>query len=86
MPKSRIRRRFMFTPPQERAASRIESPRWVAVLFVTLMLVGLAWLVAFYVMNAADASVPVFDDLGNFNLAVGFVFIGAGFLVATKWR
>lgn len=86
MPKSRMRRRFVFTPPPERAATRIESPRWVAVLFVSLMVIGLLWLVTFYVVNAADAAVPLFDDLGNWNLGVGFAFIGAGFLIATRWR
>jgi predicted PurR-regulated permease PerM len=86
VPKSRIRRRFVFTPPQERSATRIESPRWVAVLFVSLMVIGLLWLVTFYVVNAADANVPLISDLRNWNLAVGFAFIGLGFAIATKWR
>ena len=86
MPKSRTRRRFFFTPPAERGATRIESPRWLAVLFIALMLIGLVWLVVFYVANAADANVPLISDLSNWNLAIGFAFIGAGFFLATRWR
>jgi hypothetical protein len=49
---------------------------------VGLFLVGIIWLILFYVTNNA---LPV-SSLGNWNLMVGFAFIIAGFGVATQWR
>ena len=86
MPKSRLRRKTAFTPPPDKAPVRLESPPWVGGLMVGLLVFGLAWIVAFYVLNAADKDVPVITALHNWNLVVGFVFIAAGFGVATRWK
>jgi hypothetical protein len=58
------------------------SPPWVGGLMVGLFVVGIVWLILFYVSNN---SVPV-SALGNWNLLVGFGFIVAGFGVSTQWR
>jgi hypothetical protein len=58
------------------------SPPWVGALMVGLFVVGIVWLILFYVSNN---SVPV-SALGNWNLLVGFGFIVAGFGVSTQWR
>ena len=47
-----------------------------------LFLLGIIWLILFYVTNNA---LPV-SALGNWNLLVGFAFIIGGFGVATQWR
>jgi len=49
---------------------------------VGLFLVGIVWLILFYVTNSA---LPI-SALNNWNLLVGFGFIIAGFGVATQWR
>ena len=84
MPKSRIRRRRLFTPPSAReAGARLLGGRWVAPTMVTLLLLGLAWIVVYYV---AGPDVPLIRDLGGWNLIVGMGFITGGFLVATRWQ
>lgn len=49
---------------------------------VTLFILGLVWVCAWYI--APDA--PILSDLGFWNLVGGFVLIGAGFVVSTKWK
>jgi len=82
VPKSRVRKKTAFTPPPTRSAKKRVSPPWVAPLMVGLFLVGIIWLILFYVSNNA---IPV-EALGNWNLLVGFGFIVAGFGVSTQWR
>jgi hypothetical protein len=82
VPKSRVRRKAAYTPPPTRSPKKSVSPPWVAPLMVGLFLVGIIWLILFYVSNN---EVPV-PSLGNWNLLVGFGFIIAGFGVSTQWR
>ena len=81
MPKSRVRRKAPFTPPQQGVpkSARI-SGRWVAPLMIGFFIVGLAWIVVYYV----DANVMPFN--GNINVLVGFGLLGAGFVTATRWK
>ncbi|MGH8774495.1 MAG: cell division protein CrgA [Jiangellaceae bacterium] len=86
MPKSRIRRKADFTPPQEQGSGGGGigvSGRWVAPTMVTLLLLGLAWIVVFYI---ARDSIGFIDDLGGWNLVIGMGLITAGFITATKWK
>lgn len=82
MPKSRVRQKSTYTPPPTRSAKKRVSPPWVAPLMVGLFLVGIVWLILFYVTNNALPAKP----LGNWNLLVGFGFMVAGFGVSTQWR
>ncbi|MET9873168.1 cell division protein CrgA [Actinacidiphila glaucinigra] len=84
MPKSRIRKKADFTPPPEKTTPlKLKSGRgWVAPLMLALFLVGLAWIVVFYV---TQGSFPI-EQLGNWNIAVGFGFIAGGFVVSTQWK
>ncbi|MDP9393427.1 MAG: cell division protein CrgA [Actinomycetota bacterium] len=82
MPISRIRRKSAYTAPKERTPVRVGSPRWLAPLMVALFLVGLAWIVVYYV---TQARYPI-AGIGNWNMAVGFGFILAGFVLSTQWR
>jgi hypothetical protein len=50
---------------------------------VALFLIGLAWIVTFYL---TQGDLPLMDALGNWNILVGFVFIGLGFAVSTQWK
>ena len=51
MPKSRVRKTEVFTPPPKRSASKRVSPPWVAPTMVGFMIVGVLWLVLGYVSN-----------------------------------
>ena len=66
------------TPKKPRTTSR----PWVAPLMLACWLIGLAWLVVFYV---AGQDIPVMNDLGNFNLLIGMGLIAVGFVVSTQW-
>jgi hypothetical protein len=51
---------------------------------VTMFILGLLWIVVFYLIGT---QVPIMSDLGNLNnIIVGFGFIGIGFALATRWR
>ncbi|MFZ0322718.1 MAG: cell division protein CrgA [Actinomycetes bacterium] len=86
MPKSRIRKKndggFTPPPPKRTAAQRMPS-RWVAPTMVTLFIVGLVWIVLWYL---AGDQIPLMQDWGIANLFIGFGFIFAGLMVATRWR
>ena len=66
------------TPKRPRTTSRV----WVAPLMLACWLLGLAWLVVFYV---AGQDIPVMSDLGNWNLLIGMGLIAVGFVVFTQW-
>lgn len=82
VPKSRVRRKAAYTPPPTRSPKKRVSPPWVAPVMVGCFLVGVVWLVLFYVTNNG---LPV-SALGNWNLLVGFAFIVTGFGISTQWR
>jgi hypothetical protein len=85
VPESKKRKKSVYVPPPTPAASRKKgpSPVWVPALMLALMLIGVAWLVVFYM---ASTSMPLVGDLGNYNLLIGFGFIVAGFAMSTQWR
>jgi len=66
------------TPKKPRTTSRA----WVAPTMLACWLLGLAWLVVFYV---AGDSIPLMKDLHNFNLLIGMGLIAVGFVVSTQW-
>jgi Cell division protein CrgA len=84
VPKSRIRKKADFTPPPEKTATiKLKTGRgWVAPLMLALFVLGLAWIVVFYV---TQGSLPI-QALGNWNIVVGFGFIAGGFVVSTQWK
>ena len=83
MPKSRVRKRTVYTPPPRKSARRKVSPPWVGPLIVALLVVGLAWIVVYYV---SQNGVPGMSALGNWNLVIGFGLVIGGLTLATKWR
>lgn len=59
--------------------------RGVVVGMLGCFLLGLVWIVLFYFVGQ-DTSVPVMNDLGQYNLMVGIGFMAVGFTFATKWE
>jgi hypothetical protein len=58
------------------------SPRWWVPTLLTLMLIGLIWIVVFYL---SSSTLPV-PDIGAWNLVIGFGLIIVGFGMTTRWR
>lgn len=88
MPKSKSRKSKepAYTPPPTKTPEsfKIGNPVWLAPAMVTMFILGLLWIVVFYL---AGSQVPVMSDLGNLtNVLIGFAFIGVGFALATRWK
>ncbi|GAA3752686.1 hypothetical protein GCM10022240_02160 [Microbacterium kribbense] len=55
---------------------------WFKPMMVGLMLLGLAWVLVFY-LSGSQFPVP---GIGAWNLVIGFGIAFAGFLMTTRWR
>jgi hypothetical protein len=55
----------------------------VPALMVGFFLVGLAWIVVYYI---AGQSWSWMAAIGNWNLVIGFGLLAVGFAFATRWR
>ncbi|NBQ60603.1 MAG: cell division protein CrgA [Actinobacteria bacterium] len=88
MPKSKLRDKVkrkkkiaaVATPVVE--PSQVESPKWLAPVMLANFLIGLLWIVIFYISSTAY---PI-PGIGAWNMVVGFGFVGVGFSLATRWR
>ena len=59
--------------------------RGVVVGMLGCFLIGLVWIVVYYV-TGQSLSVPLMKDLGQYNLVVGIGFMAVGFVYATRWE
>jgi Cell division protein CrgA len=83
VPKSRVRRKPVYTPPPTRSSKRAVSPAWLAPTMIGCLVVGLVWISLYYV---TQSDMPVLRTLGGWNLVGGFALIVVGVVLATKWR
>jgi len=88
MPKSKSRKTNepAYTPPPAKAPEsfKVGNPVWLAPAMVTMFILGLLWIVVFYLIGS---QVPLMSDLGNrTNVLIGFALIGVGFALATRWK
>jgi hypothetical protein len=81
VPKSRVRAKSVYTPPARTAKAKV-SPPWLVPTMLGTLIVGLVWIVVFYVSQQAW---PI-GALGAWNLVVGFVFLITGVVLSTRWR
>lgn len=82
MPESRSRRRKTWTAPPTAGGGPKPNPPWFVPVMLGLMVVGLLWIVVFYV---TETRFPV-PGIGNWNLVAGFSLVLAGFIMTTRWR
>lgn len=93
MPKSKVRKKTDFTvKPVSRTPVKVKagpSSVWFVVLFISLMLIGLAWLLVFQ-LAASGLDVPAalewMAELGPWNYAIAFAFMITGLLLTMRWR
>ncbi len=90
MPKSKVRKKTSYSPtpaalsgPAMTGRLAKPSPRWFPVVMAAFLVVGLAWIVVYYM---AGENVPLMDTLGSWNFAVGFAFLVVGLGMAVRWR
>ena len=82
MPKSRVRKKPVYTPPP-RTARRKTSPPWLAPAMVACLVLGLIWIALYYITGGNLAGMSV---LGFWNLVIGFALIIVGVVLSTMWR
>ena len=84
MPESKRRKKDYVAPRSSPVVKKKgPSPVWLAPLMLALFGIGVLWLVVFYI---TQGDMPLVSGLKNWNLAVGFGFIIAGFGLSTQWR
>jgi len=81
VPKSRVRKKAVYTPPQRSTRAKV-SPPWLVPLMLGCLIVGLAWIAMFYV---SGQKLPV-SAISQWNLVIGFALIVSGVMLATRWR
>lgn len=88
MPKSKLRKKVQEQHAHEaqhhaeEVSPLLESPSWLAPVMIANFLIGLFWIVVFYV---SQTLYPI-PGIGAWNMIIGFSFITIGFSLATKWR
>ena len=70
-------------PQTARTGDDAPNPIWFKPIMFGLMLIGLAWIIVFYVSGEVKLPVP---ELDNWNILVGFGILFVGFLMTTRWR
>ena len=84
MPESRSRKKADFTPPvRKNSSGHTMSAPWVAPVMVACFVLGLAWIVVYYL---AGDRIDFLAQLGNWNILIGIGMFGVGFAFATRWR
>lgn len=69
--------------PEERSESAAApNPVWFKPIMIGLMIIGLAWVILFYLSNQL---LPI-PGIGAWNLIIGFGIAFVGFLMTTRWR
>ena len=88
MPKSKLRdkvakqRKVAAEIKPEVVNAKAESPKWLAPVMVANFIIGLIWIVIFYI-SSTNYPVP---GIGAWNMLIGFGFVGVGFSLSTRWR
>ncbi|MCU1412245.1 MAG: cell division protein CrgA [Rhodoglobus sp.] len=69
-------------PAETRSGEQTPNPVWFKPVMFGFMLLGLVWIIVFYVSNQ---QLPV-ASLGSWNILIGFGILFVGFLMTTRWR
>ncbi len=91
MPKSKVRKKSVYTPPEgvlenrsaAQARAATPSPPWFVAVMIGLMLVGLLWIVVYYI---AGDEIPFMVSLSAWNFAIGFGAMVGGLIMSMRWR
>ncbi len=80
--KKQVRKAAKSQTPQE-PKPQSGNPQWLVPTMLGLMLLGLVWIVVFYLSGTNRLPIPA---IGAWNLAIGFAMILAGFTLTTRWK
>lgn len=85
MPKSRNdrkSRKAVYTPPPKTDAPKI-TPKWLVPTMLGFGIAGILWISVFYI---TAGQLPLMDQLGNWNLLVGFSGLIVAVILSTRWH
>lgn len=71
---------------ENQRAALADSRAWVVPTFITAGLLGILWLVVWYISAATGVMIPFMTDLGNWNMLIGMGLIGVAFGLSTLWK
>jgi hypothetical protein len=57
------------------------TPKWLVPIFVALLVIGLLWVVVFYITK----TYPI-PGIQSWNILIGFVIMLAGFIMTMWWQ
>lgn len=88
MPESRRRKPKKATVPTPQAGQRTPSrkppsPPWFGGMILAFFLIGIAYLLVYYFSNGGVLGM---ENLGGWNILIGFGFVVVGLAVSTQWR
>jgi hypothetical protein len=82
MARAKTRNKTVAQKTEESSAESAPNPIWFRPVMFGFMIIGLAWIIVFYLSNQQWPVPP----LGNWNILVGFGIMFIGFLMTTRWR
>jgi Cell division protein CrgA len=84
VPKSRVRKRPVYTPPTTAQSKRRKvNPVWLVPAMIASLILGLVWIALYYI---TQSDMPGLSSLGGWNLVCGFALIVVGVVLATQWH
>jgi hypothetical protein len=78
-----------YKPVEPAAAKKPKAPsnrQWVPPTFITVGLVGVMWLVVYYLTASVGITIPYFSALASWNVLIGMGLMAASFGIATLWK
>jgi hypothetical protein len=81
-PRGRKTKRDQGQETVQAAGEAAPNPVWFKPIMLGLMLVGLVWILVFY-LSGTEFPIP---GIEGWNLLIGFGIAFAGFLMTTRWR
>ncbi|MDO4920125.1 cell division protein CrgA [Kocuria sp.] len=67
---------------ERRSTDYQPTPLWYKVIMIGLMIVGLLWIISYYLFQG---QIPI-PGIGVWNLIIGLGFMFAGLIMTTRWR
>ena len=91
MPKSKVRKKNDAPTRSSSSTAPVRqlspSPAWYPVVMAVILVLGLAYLVTYYLTSSGtDPHIPVMAGLNSWNFAVGFGVMLLGLIMAVRWR
>lgn len=81
MAASKKRETQAYKVPRNFGKAKSENPKWLVPTIVGLLILGLVWIITYYV-SSGGWPLPI----GNYNLMAGFVFLIVAMGLLTRWR